>query len=161
MPGVNRDWLDLERYLTIHEQCLERSCSYFVESPDLIIPRAKNSRLIRMHGDLFCKGDLVIHVDKTLEVNSRRQARGILYRYQAQFAALPLRQIFRYDNAHAYSREGHPDAYHKHVFSPVSWKETEVIHIGRERWPTLQQVIDELFDWWQQHKDDERIYPRT
>lgn len=112
-----------------------------------------------MYGDLFCKGGLVIHVDKTLEVDDRRRVRGRLYRYQAQFVTPPVREIFRYDNAHVYSKEGHPDAYHKHVFSPFTWKQIDVAHIGRQDWPTLQDVIDELFDWWQKHKEDPRIYP--
>lgn len=162
MPGINRDWLDLEHYIAIHEQCLQLSCEYFVENADLIVPRVKSERIVRIRGDLFCKGDLVIHVDKSIEIDDRRRARGFLYRYQAQFVTFPpLRQVFRYDNDHVYVREGHPDAYHKHVFSTVTWKETAVVHIGRENWPTLQKVIDELFDWWQEHKDDERIYPPT
>lgn len=159
MPGVNRDWHDLEHYLAVHDQCLERSCQYFVENPELVVPRVRGAKTVRIHGDLFCKGGLVIHVDKSLEVDDRHRARGFLYRYQAQFVAQPLREIFRYDNDHTYTREGHPDAYHKHVFSTVTWKQAEVVHIGREKFPTLLNVIDELYEWWCDHKDDERIYP--
>lgn len=54
--------------------------------------------------------------------------RGRFYRYHAQFdhirfAKPPLRPIFRYDNDHTYTREGHPDAFHKHVFSDRIWLE--------------------------------------
>ena len=74
-------------------------------------------------------------------------------------AARPLRQIFRYDNDHIYTRERYPDAFHKHVFSSRTWKEIEVVHVGRENSPTLLEVIDELHAWWLANRDDPLIYP--
>lgn len=62
-------------------------------------------------------------------------------------------------NDHVYAREGRPDAFHKHVFSKRSWRETSVEHIGREQLPTLLEVIDELHDWWVQNRDDPLVYP--
>jgi hypothetical protein len=119
---------------------------YFVEQSSVVAPDAINPKVIRIHGDLHCKGGLVIHVDNYLEQDRRHRVHGVVFRYQAQFADPPLRRIFRYDNDHIYSREGHPDAFHMHVFSNRSWRNTSVEHIGRHQFPTLLEVIDELFD---------------
>src|SRR5690606_41520456 len=106
------------------------------------------------------QGNLVIQCDKTLERNERNQIRGLRYSYQAQFASPPLRQIFRYDNSHVYVEEGHEDAFHKHQFSFRTWKEIEPpVWIGRQNWPELSKVIDELYEWWIEHRDDRLIYP--
>jgi hypothetical protein len=64
----------------------------------------------------------------------------------------------RYDNDHTYEREGHPDAFHKHIFSDRTWRETEVVHIGRDSFPTLAEAIDELYQWWLEHRDDTLVY---
>ena len=101
----------------------------------------------------------MLHVSIALERRPDDRVRGVFYRYQAQFADPPLRQIFRYDNAHIYTHEAHPDAFHKHVFNDRTWKEIDVEHVGREKFPTLLEVIDELYDWWLQHRDDPLIYP--
>lgn len=111
-----------------------------------------------LRGSAFCKGGLVLHIEKVLEISPARHVRGIQYRYQAMFDAPPIRQIFRYDNAHRY--EGHPDAFHKHTFSNRTWKPNfPPTHIGRKDWPTLMQVIEELYAWWIDHRDDRSIYP--
>ena len=80
---------------------------------------APPSRVL-ISGSIHCKGDLVLHIESTLEITERKQVRGLKYRYQAQFLEPPTREIFRYDNAHD-GYQGHPDAFHKHVFSPITW----------------------------------------
>lgn len=159
MSESNHNWLDFDRYFSIHDRWIERACSYFVDEPHLVAPDVITPRVIRIHGDLFCKGTLVIHVDNYLRCDNRNRVREVVLRYQAQFAELPLRQIFRYDNDHIYAREGHPDAFHKHVFSNRTWREIRVEHIGREQFPTLLEVIDELYDWWILNRDDPLVYP--
>ena len=67
------------------------------------------------------------------------------------------RTIFRYDNFHAYTREGHPDAHHKHLFDLTTWQEIPPPEwIGEAHWPHLSDVITELRRWWEttgQHLD--------
>lgn len=159
MTARDSEWSSLDRYLALIDRAVERACSYFITEPNLFGPNAATPRILRIHGDLFCQGDLVIHMDNYIRVNDDNQVRGAVYRYQAQFTNIPLRQIFRYDNSHTYTHEAHPDAFHKHVFNDRTWKEAGVEHVGRERFPTLLEVIDELYDWWLQHRDDPLIYP--
>jgi hypothetical protein len=114
-------------------------------------------------GKLSRQGGLDLHVDIVLERDTHDRARGGFQRYHAQFdqlqfAGLPLWQVFRYDNDHTDEREGHPDAFHKHVFSNRTWRETEVLHIGRDTFPTPAEVIDELSAWWLEHRDDTLIH---
>ena len=143
----------------MHDRWLDTACTYFVTDPAMIIPSAISPTDVRLKGSLFCHGGLVLHVDVLLERDRRDRVRGLVYRYQAQFSGLPLRQIYRYDNDHTYAREGHPDAFHKHVFSTRTWEEIDVIHIGRSRFPNLIDVIDELYEWWLENRDDPLIYP--
>jgi hypothetical protein len=107
----------------------------------------------------IAKAVLSSTVDNRLEQDRRHRVRSVVFRYQAQFADPPHRRIFRYDNGHIYSREGHPDAFHKHIFSNRTWRETSVEHVGRDQFPTLLEVIDELFDWWVQNRDAPLVYP--
>lgn len=152
-------WNSLQNYKTIHEKCLDECRAYFVEHDTLQFEVISPSRII-LSGQIFCHGDLVIYVDKTLERNERNQVRGLRYSYQAQFVSPPLRQIFRYDNSHVYVEEGHEDAFHKHQFSYRTWKDIEPpIWISRQNWPELSKVIDELYEWWIERRDDRLIYP--
>lgn len=149
----------LDRYLAIHDRHIDRACSYFVVDYMLAAPDILTPEVVRIHGDLFCHGGLAIHVDNYYRRDDRDRIRGHVFRYHAQFATLPLQRIFRYDNDHIYTREGHPDAFHKHVFSSRTWKEIEVVHVGRENSPTLLEVIDEPHAWWLANRDDPLIYP--
>lgn len=152
-------WTSLQTYMTIHEKCLDERSSYFVEHDTLRFEVISPSRIL-LSGQISCHGDLVFHVDSTLEINEKRQVRGLRDSYQAQFASPPLRQIFRYDNSHVYVDEGHEDAFHKHQFSYRTWKEIRPpIWIGRQDWPNLAKVIDELYEWWIEYRDDRLIYP--
>lgn len=159
MPYNEHRWLSFERYLAVLDRSIATASSYFVERSNLVAPDIISPHEVQIHGNLFCKGGLVIHVDNSLERDQRDRVQGIDFRYQAQFADPPLRRVFRYDNGHIYAREGHPDAFHKHVFSNRSWRETSVEHIGRDQFPTLLEVIDELYDWWILNRNDPLVYP--
>lgn len=138
---------------------MEECRTYFVEHDTLTFTVVSRHR-ITLSGTIYCRGDLEIHVNKTLERNDTDQVRGIYYNYHAQFSSPPVRPIFRYDNAHGFPDLDHRDHFHKHVFSNRTWREIEPpLWIGRHNWPHLNQVIDELYTWWIQHKDDPLIYP--
>lgn len=161
--GSLEEWQDLNRCLSMYDRWVDNACAYFVIEPNILVPETITPTRVRLRGKLSCQGGLDLHVDITFERDLHDQVRGRLYRYHAQFdhvrfARLPLRQIFRYDNDHAYEREGHPDAFHKHIFSDRTWREIEVVHIGRENFPTLAEVIDELYQWWLEHRDDTLVY---
>lgn len=123
MPGEPEGWIDLDRYLATHERTLENASTFFVEDPTTIQAEFLFEGTLRVHGDLLCNGGLLLHVDKYFDIGEANRIRGFRYRYHGQFAKPPLRPIFRYDNDHTYTREGHPDAFHKHVFSDRIWLE--------------------------------------
>lgn len=76
-------------------------------------------------GRLVCRHGLFLDVEKTLQVNDRGQARTRWYKYHAGVIGERDRPIFRYDNAHVYEIEGHPDAHHRHRFDHVAWQEID------------------------------------
>lgn len=152
-------WNSLDNYIAVHDSCMESVSQYFVEHHTLRFISIGPHGIV-LEGSVFCHGDLVLHVDKFLVRNDRNQVKATRYRYQAQFLHAPLRQIFRYDNGHVYRREGHEDAFHKHLFSDRTWKEiAPPVWVGYERWPILKEVLDELYEWWIDHRDDRLIYP--
>lgn len=149
-------WLALDRYITIHEESLRRLESYAILDSGLTTTFT-NDR-VRIIGFLLCDGGVGLYVKIVLELNRYNQVRGLQFTYQAQMPGLLVRPIFRYDNAHQYTLEGHPDAFHKHVWNYQTWEEIEPpAWIGRYHWPTLAQVVEEVWDWWQvigQHLGD-------
>src|SRR5690554_961129 len=94
-------WNKLDRYVIIHEKCMEECRTYFVKRDTLRFNVISRDR-ITLRGTIFCHGNLAIHVNKILELNDNHEVRGLLYSYQAQFVSPPERIVFRYDNAHAY-----------------------------------------------------------
>lgn len=154
--GDPHGWNSIENYRIVHESHLDRFRDYFIDSDDLeyTFPRPAIFEIV---GRIHCRHGLFIDVDKTLEFNDRHQVRNIAYSYHAGVAGAQDRAIFRYDNAHRYAREGHEDEHHKHRFDSATWQEIEPpVWVGRERWPHLSNVIEELIEWWEstgQHLD--------
>lgn len=105
-----------------------------------------------IEGRLICKGGLFIKVQKLIERNNRNQVRTFRYSYHAGLEGDADRSIFRYDNAHTYVREGHADEHHKHRFDYATWGEIAPPQwVGVHNWPTLTDVIEELYEWWQEN----------
>jgi hypothetical protein len=148
MPGENHDWLNLDHYLAIHERCMAQAEENFVVAHDLLWSVVVAPHMIRFRGIVRCHGELEIHVDKTLDRDRLNRVKGRRYSYQALIAGVPPVRIFRYDNADHF--RNHPDAFHRHRFDSVG-REIAVEHAGRQNWPTLLDVIDELYDWWRAH----------
>ena len=120
-----------------------------MESDDLQYTFTGEDRF-EIRGRIHCHHGLFIDVEKTLEINARDQVRTVRYSYDAGVSGRTDRPIFRYDNAHLYAREGHPDKHHRHRYDTVTWDETGSPEwVGRTRWPHLSQVIDELWEWWE------------
>lgn len=76
--------------------------------------------------------------------------RRTTYSYHADVEGSEDRPIFRYDNAHRYGWEGQGGEHHKHRYDHSSRQETEPPEwIGRDGWPHLHEVIEELRAWWE------------
>lgn len=153
-PRHPHNWLATDRYFTIHEESLRRLESYaIVENNLATIFRCDR---VRIPGVLLCHGGISLFVRKLLTVNELGQVRGLQYTYQAQLFGLPVRRIFRYDNAHQYTIEGYPDAFHKHVWNYRTWQEIEPPQwIGHYHWPTLAQVVEAV--WTGDHRFTLRV----
>ena len=146
-PGDPHGWNDLNHYLSVHESWLARFEGYFLIDNGLKLEISTATLVIK--GRLLFTGGLFIDVEKTLEINEWSQVRTTRYSYHAGIAGRSDRPIFRYDNAHPHP--GHEDEHHKHIFNPVTWREIKPpVCVTRSGWPTLGQVIQELFDWWQE-----------
>ena len=108
---------------------------------------------LAFEGRIRCQNGLFIDVKKFLKVREyrgRTQVRTIDYRYHAGVEGSEARTIFRYDNAHIYLKEGHPDAHYRHRFDHTTWRETTPPEwIGENRWPHLSNIIEELRQWWE------------
>jgi hypothetical protein len=124
----------------------------FVTEDGLTFQFTKPDTLL-LKGRVRCRNGLFIDVEKFLEVRrrgDRTEVRTGTYSYHAGVEGSAARSIFRYDNAHTYVREGHPDTHHKHTFDYSTWTEkTPPEWIGEERWPHLSDVLEELRQWWE------------
>jgi hypothetical protein len=141
------DWIDLDRYLVLHEACL-RDFDHFIERNTINI-RMKGSGDLVVKGRLHCVGGTYINVTDQLQRIDFEHVRILGYSFHAGLRGKPDRAIFRYDNAHTYLREGQPDAHHKHRFDLVTGREIAPPEwIGRDRVPGLCAVLAELELWW-------------
>lgn len=149
--GDRHGWNSLDHYLTIHSAQLERLGTFFVEDDSTEIYLIAEGTL-RITGRIWCKGNTFLDVTKTLEINERNQVRTLYYKYHAGILlGGDTKSIFRYDNAHTYAREGHADAHHKHRYDYSTWEEIRPAEwVGYDHWPTLADVLEELYAWWQE-----------
>ncbi len=148
-PGDPHGWTSLQNYLNVHHRRLDNLRGDFIVADNLRYD-FPSPWLFEIRGRIFCQHGLFLDVDKTLEINRRQQVRTIKYSYHAGVEGEQDRPIFRYDNAHRYVREGHPDEHHRHRFDHATWREIDPPDwVGRERWPHLSDAIEELRVWWE------------
>lgn len=146
--GDPHGWASLQNYLNVHHAYLDRLRHDVILHDNLAYDFSPPDEF-KIHGRILCHHGLFVDVQKTLEINPLGYVRTIWYSYHAGLEGPLDRPIFRYDNAHAYSREGHTDEHHKHRFDPATWQEIEPPEwIGRARWPHLSEVVEELAEWW-------------
>jgi hypothetical protein len=105
-----------------------------------------------MVGQIGCKGNIVITVEKLLAITDEEIVQTVRYSYQATIRN--GHKILRYDNQHAH--HGHADDHHKHVFNFQTGDElaNSPHWIGVDGWPTLSDVIREIAEWHHEHYDE-------
>ena len=113
----------------------------------------------RLNGEIGCLGKILIRVEKYLDIldNSHNPSiQTVSYAYNASVQGFG--NIFRYDNQDDYFvvNSGHPDKHHKHDFN---WLDNQppwgdITWVGRDKWPTLGQFIDELQVWYWDNKNE-------
>lgn len=139
-------WHSLDGYLAAHHSNLAQWADWFIVTDGIVSDMYAPDRL-RLAGRLSCQDGLFIDVDKTLEVRDDGWVRTIRYNYHVGIQGVMTRSIFRYDNAHVYAREGQADEHHKHVYNLDTGEEIDPpIHVGRDGWPHLSDVIEETYE---------------
>jgi hypothetical protein len=102
---------------------------------------------IRLSGEIACLGDIVITVEKALEILDDADdplVQTLDYSYNAHIR--DHRTFLRYDNAHAHP--GHSTLNHRHE---CDWRTEDEAPgspacLGTD-WPTLGEVIEEVGRW--------------
>jgi hypothetical protein len=148
------------KYREIHETVTQQFIDNgFVESETLEFTN-ELPRVIRLSGEMSCCGNILITIDKYLRIQGDAEGDNALvstYYYTYNASVQGCGNFLRYDNTH--SRPGHPDCHHKHV---MDWHvkderddpNAEVIWVGRDSWPTLGRVIQEVQEWYWLNREE-------
>jgi hypothetical protein len=142
-------------YFNTHEKRMDGFRSSGFVGEDSLEFSFLEAGMLTIRGEISCLGDIVISVNKTLVVlqdDKDPLVQTILYAYNAFVRA--NNSFLRHDNTHRYP--GHDDEHHRHEFdwntgthlpgSP-SW-------VGPDGWPTLGRFMEEVEDWYWEHRDD-------
>jgi len=144
----------LRAYLDTHEGYLAGVRKRgFVGEDSLSIRPVPGSLL--MEGEISCLGGIVVSVSKRLELKDDDAVNPMVltvsYAYNARVAGHG--DIVRDDNADHHS---HSDPHHRHTFD---WRTNEELEgspewVGADGWRTLGQFIDEIEEWYWDHRDE-------
>jgi hypothetical protein len=140
-------------YTKIHETVIRQFIDTgFIGSENLAFSPQPN-RKIRLKGEISCLGEIIISVDKMLDILDWVDDDAIVQsRWYAYNASVKNHgNILRYDNQDfGYLRPGHLDEHHRHSFDWHDGHEypTSPTWIGRDQWPVLSDVIFEIQDWY-------------
>lgn len=86
-----------------------------------------NISTVLVEGRIECVNSLFLDVSEYHRVDCQNQVQAFGYSYQACIrTSAGIRHIFRYDNAETELREGHRDAFHKHVHDPLAPTERDL-----------------------------------
>lgn len=122
---------------------------------DTLVLESIGAGLLVMFGEIACMGGIVVRVEKYLEVLEGEgldaSVRTVEYKYNAFIRG--RNNVLRYDNSHSYP--DHADAHHRHEYDWKSGKQPEsATWVGEHRWPTLNDVLEELRRWYWENRED-------
>lgn len=121
----------------------------FVHRDNLSFSKISDST-IRLDGNVACLGDIVVSVEKKLEIVWRDRGEPLVqtvnYGYNASIQG--WNSFLRWDNYHQYP--GHQDPHHLHR---MAWQTGLELpgspeRIGAQGWPTLAEAIREVGSWY-------------
>lgn len=144
------------RYFNIHENRMDQSRSSGAIGEDSLQFDFVESGLLTIRGEISCRGDIVVRVDKTLVVQDdgtlNPPVQTVDYAYNAFVRG--QRSFLRHDNTHSYP--GHQDAHHRHEIDWQTGKELpgSPMWVGPDGWPTLGAFLEEVDHWYWQHRDE-------
>ena len=112
--------------------------------------------LYTLRGEIACLGNIVITVNKTIEIlesdGDDDFVQTLTYSYNASVRG--AKSFLRNDNAHPH--DGHCDSHHRH---DLDWRTEANLPgsphwVGEGGWPTLGQFIEAVADWYWSHRDE-------
>lgn len=116
---------------------------------------------IVLQGGIACLGNLVLSVNKFLEILSDSGADNPMVEtriYKYNVSVQGYNTLFRYDNEHpSFLHPGHPDPHHKHLFDWKTGREfspPSPVWVGADDWPPLNRVIDEAREWYYSNRHE-------
>lgn len=138
-------------YLSVHNSRLADFQGHFVLEDRL--PFVRTLSQVYWEGVLECVDGLEIHVRKrqTVAIRAGRpwvQTVDYSYHVLRRQGAKSI-SVFRYDNA---AHHEHADPHHRHTYDAAGKEVLPPQHVGVDGWPTLGDVIEEAFDWWQANR---------
>lgn len=147
------------RYREIHETIINQfKANNFIGDETLKFTPSRPS--IKLSGEIGCRGNIVIKVDKLIDVI---RGSGVNALVQTRWYAYNvfLRNhfnLFRYDNQDDYFLslgQEHKDIHHKHLYDWEIGEELpdSPIWVGEDSWPTLGEVIQEAEEWYWSNQD--------
>lgn len=143
-------------YYSTHESRMDqfRANDFIREDTLEFIP--SGASLLTIKGEISCRGDIVIRVEKNLQVIDDGTPDSLVqtvdYTYNASVRS--GKAFLRYNNLHCLP--GHPDAHHKNSFD---WQTEEHLPgspswVGPDGWPTLSEFMEEVEQWYWKHKPE-------
>lgn len=146
----------LSTYYNVHENRMDQFRSSGFIGEDTLAFDFIAANLLRIKGEISCRGDVVIRVEKNLVViddgTTDPLVQTVDYAYNASVRG--ENSFLRYNNLHVLP--GHQDAHHKNFFD---WKTEKHLPgspewVGVEGWPTLGEFIEEVEHWYWEHKEE-------
>lgn len=158
MAADPHGWASWQEYLNAHNGKLDGLRDHFIIE-DRLQPVLTTS-LVFWNGELLCVDGITVTVDRTQNSRIRhnlRQVRTRDYVYNVTHRiGSETRKIVRYDNI---GDHGHLDKHHRHAYAANGIETVE--WVGKDGWPNLGQVLDEVYDYWQRWKGgDVEVSPR-
>jgi len=141
----SHDWYSYDNYRNVHDNYMQQLMNEGVVVRDRLTIHevSDGDRLVKVQieGDIECKNDLMVSVNKWLDVrkspHGRDEVKGCHYSYHTWIRG-PRQPILRYDCAHGEGVEG----LHRHYFDPSTGTGIQE-PISLHELPTLEQFIRE------------------
>ena len=96
--------------------------------------------VVRQHGRVYCRRDVVLEVEKLMEVQysgGQRRVRTVSFRYAAWISG--GHSVLRYHNIHWSDHD-----YHHRAFDPRTGEQMLYETLQRHQFPIFSEVLDEL-----------------
>lgn len=143
-------------YFSTHENRMDQFRSGGFVGEDTLEFSFGASNLLTIEGEISCLGDIVIRVEKNLQVIDDGTPDSLVqtvdYAYNASVRS--VNTFVRYNNLHRLP--DHEDAHHKNSFD---WRTGHHLPdspswVSVEGWPTLSEFIEEAEGWYWKHREE-------